>query len=146
VRGGCSVAHARRARPAPPAGVCRWIYTALVGDLSSLKTFRVEAHVGRKVAAWPFGSLDIGDQGLTVRSSLLPWIRPRSASRHAIGDISIHRQRRTLDYLRFTDSAGALSGVRLVLPVRPQRIVDELRSRGYSVTDRRKEGAPRAAP
>jgi hypothetical protein len=98
----------------------------------------VEAHVGRKVAGWPFGRLDIDDEDLTVRSSPLPWIRPRSASKQSIGNISLYR-RWSLDHLGFADSADALSKVRLALPVRSKRIVNELRSRGYPVIDRRKK-------
>lgn len=74
-----------------------------------------------------------------MRSSPLPWIRPRSASKQAIGDISLYR-RWALDHLRFADSAGALSGVRLELPIRSKSILGELSSRGYSVIDQRKSG------
>jgi hypothetical protein len=98
------------------------------------KSFRVEVHAGWKVAGWPFGKLDIDDEQLTVRSSPLPWIRPRSASREAIGEICL-RTMWPVYVLRFAESAGALAGVRVVLALRPNRILRELGSRGYSVID-----------
>lgn len=40
-----------------------------------------------------------------------------------------------LYYLRFADCAGDLAGVRLVIPIRPNQILRELKSRGYSVVE-----------
>lgn len=95
------------------------------------RTFSVEVHAGWKVAGWPFGKLDVDGQ-LTVRSAPWPWIRPRSASRESVGEIRV-RLMGSLHYLRFADCAGDLAGVRLVLPIRPNHILRELSSRGYSV-------------
>ncbi len=114
----------------------------LLVDVSDTKTFGVEVHAGRKVAGWPFGRLSISNEELTIRSSPLRWIRARSASRDAVGQISVHRWG-PLDILKFADASSAFSSVVLVLPVCPTRIVKELREHGYTVTERRPARFPR---
>jgi hypothetical protein len=87
----------------------------------------------------------MGDEELTMRSSPTGWIRARSASREAVGEISVYERTeirfsilrgRRLDDLRFEDPESPFSGVSLMLPRRTQ-IIEDLRARGYSVTDRR---------
>ena len=52
---------------------------------------------------------------------------------------------RRLDDLRFEDPGSPFFGVALVLPRRMQ-IIEDLRVRGYSVTDRRSSGSRRGYP
>jgi hypothetical protein len=69
----------------------------------------------------------------------------RSASRAAVGEISVYQRIeirlpifrwRRLAILRFEDPDSPFSGVSVGLPRRSQ-IIEDLRARGYSVTDRR---------
>lgn len=100
------------------------------------KTFAVGAYVGCKAAGWPFGRLDIDDDMITVRCAPIPWFSPLSVSREAITEISIYKNR-VLDHLKFNDSGAVFAKVSLDLPVRPRRIIKELRSRGYPLVDHR---------
>jgi hypothetical protein len=89
--------------------------------------------------------LVIGTGELTVRSAAERWIPSRSAGKDTVGEITVDgrleiwfpvlRWQRQ-DILRFEDPGSAFSGVTLTLPAR-KRVVEELRSRGYPVTDRR---------
>lgn len=100
----------------------------------------------RRGAGWLIGRLIVGNDALIVRSSVIPWIPARSAGIDEVGEISVdwilhvdlpvvHWRRR--EVVRFEDSASALFGVSLELHGRKQ-IVEELRARGYSVTDKRR--------
>jgi hypothetical protein len=106
----------------------------------------VLVRTGDRGMSWPMARLIVGRRELTVRSALERWIPTQSASREAVGEILVDgtikvtlpvlRWRR-LDILRFEDPGSPFAGVTLTL-ARRKRIVEELRSRGYSVTDRRR--------
>ena len=105
-----------------------------VPGLTPCQSFAVEAYVGRKAGGWPFARFDVGPAGLRVRLTF-PWFTARSAARQTITVISVGRS--TARYcVRFEDSAGALANVHVHLPVRPDRVIEELRRSGYVVTDR----------
>jgi hypothetical protein len=53
------------------------------------RSFGADIQVGRRGVRWPFGRFVISDEELTVRSSPTRWIRVRSASREAVGEISV---------------------------------------------------------
>jgi hypothetical protein len=116
-----------------------------VSGVKASRSFGADIQVGRREVRWPFGRFVIGDGELTVRSSPSRWIRARSASREAVGEISVYERveirfpvlrGRRRDDLRFEDPGSPFFGVALMLP-RRIRIIEDLRARGYSVTDRR---------
>jgi len=107
---------------------------------SSWRSFAVEAHAGRKIAGWPRGRFDIGADGLRVRLGF-PWFVTRSADKDAITLVSVARTVTGIWCVRFDDSSQRLADAHIHLPVRAQRIIDELRQSGYAVTDR-KTGQP----
>ena len=107
---------------------------------SSWRPFAAEAYAGRKIAGWPLGRFDVGADGLRVRL-LFPWFVTRSASKDAITSVSAARTVPGVWCLRFEDSGQLLADAHVHLPVRAQRIIDELRQCGYAVTDR-KTGQP----
>jgi hypothetical protein len=120
-----------------------------VNGVKASRSFGADIQVGRRGARWPFGRFVIGDEELTVRSSPIRWIRARSASREAAGEISVYERveirlpilrGRRLDDLRFEDPGSPFFGVTLMLPTRMQ-IIEDLRARGYAVTDRRPAGS-----
>jgi hypothetical protein len=101
----------------------------------------VDLTVGRRGVRWPLGRFIVRDQELAVRASLAGWWIPeRSVSRDAVGEISVSSRIvvhlpllhwRRVEVVRF-GPASAFADVWLKVP-RRRRIVDELRSRGYSV-------------
>jgi hypothetical protein len=107
---------------------------------SSWRSFAVEAHAGRKIAGWPLGRFDVGAEGLRVRLGF-PWFVARSAGQDAVTSVSVTRVVTGVWCLRVEDSGQRLADVHVHLPVRAQRIIDQLRQRGYTVTDR-KTGQP----
>jgi hypothetical protein len=116
-----------------------------VSEVRASRSVGADVQVGRRGVEWPFGRFVIGDEELTVRSSLTRWIRVRSASKNAVGEISFYERVEIylpilhwhrLDNLRFEDPDSPFFGVSLMLP-RRTRIIEELRARGYSVIDRR---------
>jgi hypothetical protein len=107
---------------------------------SSWRSFAVEAHAGRKIAGWPRGRFEVGADGLQVRLGF-PWFVTRSADKDAITNVSVARIVPGVWCVRFDDSGQRLADVHIHLPVRAQRIIDELRQCGYAVTDR-KTGQP----
>lgn len=104
---------------------------------------RADLTVGRRGVRWPYGRFVVGDHELTVRASLTGWwIRERSVSKDAVGEISVSSRIvvhlpvlrwRRVEVVRF-GPGSAFADVRLRVP-RRRRIADELRGRGYSVTD-----------
>ena len=72
---------------------------------------------------------------------LFRWFVTRSASKDAITSVSAARTVPGVWCLRFEDSGQLLADAHVHLPVRAQRIIDELRQCGYAVTDR-KTGQP----
>jgi hypothetical protein len=106
----------------------------------SWRSFAVEAHAGRKIAGWPLGRFDVGAGGLQVRLGF-PWFVTRSAGKDAITCVSMAKIVPGVWCVRFEDSGQRLADVHVHLPVRAQRIIDELRHCGYPVTDR-KTGQP----
>jgi hypothetical protein len=116
-----------------------------VSEVGATRSVGADIRVGRRGVGWPFGRFVIGNEELTVRSSPALWIRARSASRGAVGGISVYERVdiqlpilywRRLDNLRFEDPDSPFFGVSLMLP-RRTRIIEELRARGDTVTDRR---------
>jgi len=107
---------------------------------SSWRSFAVEAHAGKKITGWPLGRFDVGADGLRVRLRF-PWFVTRSAAKDAITSVSVARIVTGVWCVRFEDSGQRLAGVHVHMPVRAQRIIDELRQYGYPVTNR-KTGQP----
>jgi hypothetical protein len=97
-------------------------------------------HAGRKIAVWPLGRFDVGAQCLRVRLRF-PWFVTRSAAQDAVTSVSVARVVTGAWCVRFEDSGQRLADVHVHLPVRAQRVIDELRQCGYPVTDR-KTGQP----
>jgi hypothetical protein len=102
----------------------------------SWRSFTVEAHAGKKIAGWPLGRFDVGVQGLRVRLGF-PWFVTRSAGQDAITSVSLTRVVPGVWCIRFEDSSQRLADVHVHLPVRAQRIIDQLHQCGYTVTDRK---------
>jgi hypothetical protein len=103
------------------------------------RSFAVEAYAGRRIAGWPLGRFDVGAEGLQVRLRF-PWFVTRSSGKDATTRVSVARAI-TGVCVRFEDSGQRLADVHVHLPVRAQRIIDELRQYGYAITDR-KTGHP----
>ena len=101
-----------------------------------VRSFAVGAYVGRKAASWPFARLDVADDSITVRCWPLPWFGAHTARKNTILEISLQKNL-VLDHLKFQDSEKSLAGVSVDLPIRPKRVISELKARGYPVTDRR---------
>ena len=113
----------RDARASNPAAAPSW------------RSFAVEAHAGRKIAGWPLGRFDIGADRLRMRLGF-PWFVTRSAGTDTITLILVARIFPGIWCVRFEDSGQRLADVHIHLPVRAQRVIDELRQCGYAVTDR----------
>ena len=107
-----------------------------------VRSFAVGAYVGRKAAGWPFARLDVADDSITVRCWPLPWFGPRMVNKRAIIEISL-KKNTVLDHLKFIDSENSFARVSVDLPIRPKRVISELRARGYPVVDRRPKMLPR---
>jgi hypothetical protein len=102
----------------------------------SSRTFIVGVWVGRRIVSWPFGRLDINDDSLGVRSRPAFQLRGREAVKGSVQTISIKRRSGTT-LLKIRDSGDAFSSVIVQMPLGSAKIVDELRRRGYPVTDER---------
>ncbi|HUL27702.1 MAG TPA: hypothetical protein VLW44_18240 [Streptosporangiaceae bacterium] len=124
----------------PPGPAPRDAHAGNPAATPSWRSFAVEAHAGKKIAGWPLGRFDIGAQGLLVRLRF-PWFVTRSAGKDAITGVSMARIVPGVWCVRFEDSSQRLADVHVHMPVRAQRIIDELRQCGYTVTDR-KTGQP----
>lgn len=120
----------------PPGPSCREAGAGSPAAAPSWRSFAVEAYAGRKIAGWPLGRFDIGPEGLRVRL-LFPWFITRSAAKDTITVVSVARTVTGVCCVRFEDSGQCLADVHAHLPVRAQRIIDELRRCGYVVADRR---------
>ncbi len=107
---------------------------------SSWRSFAVEARAGRKIAGWPLGRFDVGADRLRIRLGF-PWFMAQSADKDAITSVSVARVVPGVWCVRFDDSGQRLADAHIHLPVRAQRIIDELHQCGYAVTDR-KTGQP----
>jgi len=86
------------------------------------------------------GRLDLGADDVRVRLPF-PWLETRSATKDTITLVTVDRTIAGAWCVRFEDSGQRLADVHVHLPVRAQRIIDELRRRGYPVADR-KTGQP----
>jgi hypothetical protein len=106
----------------------------------SWRSFAVEAYVGRKTAGWPLGRFGVRAEGLRVRVGF-PWFITRSTGKDTITVVSVARTWAGIWCVRFEDSGQRLADVHVLLPVRAQRIIDELRRCGYAIADR-KTGEP----
>lgn len=120
--------------------------TANAGGRSFRAWIQVESGAGRGRSG--SGWFVVGDQGLGVRPSPLIrwWIPERSAGKDAVGDISVDQLLRVSlpviswrrrETVRFENPQCPLSGVLIELS-RRARVAEELRARGYAVTDRRR--------
>ena len=136
----CPMADNGSTTPAGPTGPA---FADADGDpplvAPSRRSFAVEACSGRKIAGWPLGRFDIGADGLQARLTF-PWFLTRSADKDTITVVSVARTV-TGTCVRFEDSGQRLADMHVHIPVRPQRIIDQLRRCGYPVTDR-KTGQP----
>jgi hypothetical protein len=115
-----------------------------VGQTDATKTvslFQVQS--GRRSTGWPLAKLIVSSQELTVWSALNRWIPTQSASKDAVGEILLDRRLHVtlpllrwqrLDVLTF-DPGSPFGGLTATL-ARRTRIAEELRCRGYTVTDR----------
>jgi hypothetical protein len=101
---------------------------------TSWRSFAVEAYIGRKAAGWPLARFDVGAQILQVRL-LFPWFVTRSAGRDTITFVSVARHVGPIWCVRFHDTGQRLADVHVHMPLRAQRIIDELRRHEYTVTD-----------
>jgi hypothetical protein len=104
------------------------------------RSFAAGAHAGRKIAGWPLGRFDVGEDRLRVRLGF-PWFITRSAGKDSITIVSVARIVPGVWCVRFDDSGQRLADAHIHLPVRAQRIIKELRQCGYTVIDR-KTGQP----
>jgi hypothetical protein len=119
-----------------------------VGEDGASRTYRAEIRIdsgpghGRS-AGRAVGRLVVGHDKLIIRSALARWIPPRSASKEAVGDITVVEQVRIglpalrwrrLEIVRFTDPASPFYGVSVMLS-RGDQIFEELRARGYAIRD-----------
>lgn len=86
------------------------------------------------------GRLDLGADDLQIRLPF-PWFVTRSAAKGTITLVTVDRTVVGAWCVRFEDSGQRLADVHVHLPVRAQRIIDELRRHGYAVADR-KTGQP----
>jgi hypothetical protein len=107
---------------------------------SPWRSFAVEAHAGRKIAGWPLGRFDLGADQLRVRLGF-PWFITRSAGKDAITIVSVARIVPGVWCVRFDDSGQHLADAHIHLPIRAQRIINQLGQCGYAVTGR-KTGQP----
>ncbi len=99
---------------------------------ASYRSFCVQVKVGFRIAGWPFGRLDIGDEELRVRTWLLPSVRRHSVRKEAVTKIYSY-QRAGRHRLKFEDTGGAFAKVSVSLLTGRRAIVEELRYRGYPV-------------
>ena len=88
------------------------------------------------------GRFDVGAEGLRVQLRF-PWFVTRAAGKDAITSVSVTRILPGIWCVRFEDSGQRLADVHVHLPVRAQRIIDQLHQCGYRITDR-KTGQPTA--
>jgi len=95
-----------------------------------VRSFAVGAYVGRKAAGFPFARLDVADDSITVRCWPLPWFGAHTVSKNAILEISLQKNL-VLDHLKFIDSDECFARVSVDLPIRPKRVISELKARGY---------------
>jgi hypothetical protein len=119
--------------------------TTHAGGRSFRACIQIESGSGRGRGG--IGWFTVGDQGLSIRpwSLIRWWIPERSASKDAVGVISVDQilhvylpiiRWRRRETVRFENPGCPLSGVMIELR-RRARIVDELRAQGYAVMDKR---------
>jgi hypothetical protein len=108
-------------------------------EFVGVRSFRVEAFIGRRVAGWPFSRFDISSSELRVRLSF-PWFISRSQQATAIRAVIVKRR---LDryWIGFDDAAGNLSDARVHPIYRYQQVIGELRRCGYNVVGDTSRGA-----
>ena len=104
--------------------------------MPATQTFTVGARLGRRIAGWPFGRLDVADDGLGLRFWPAARFSPRSAPKGTIVTVRI-RRRYLRTFLDIEDSAGVFRDVGLEIPYGVSRLVSELNCRGYPVIDQR---------
>ena len=75
------------------------------------------------------GRFDVGAEGLRVRLGF-PWFVTRSAGQDAVTSVLVTRVVTGVWCLRVEDSGQCLADVHVHLPVRAQRIIDQLRQCG----------------
>jgi hypothetical protein len=100
------------------------------------QTFTVGARLGRRVAGWPFGRLDVADDALGLRFRPAGRFSPRSAAKDTVVAVRV-RRRHLRTFLDIEDSGGVFRDVGLEIPYGVGRLVGELRGRGYPVIDQR---------
>lgn len=96
------------------------------------KTFVVSALIGHLAGTpWPLGRLYVSDEAIAVRTLF----KKRTCLKSEIIDISLERFGPQYQLL-FVDAAGTMADVAVVLIMRTEGVVGELRRRGYPVMDR----------
>jgi hypothetical protein len=101
-------------------------------DSAPIRSFAVEAFVGRRVTGWPFARFDISSSELRVRLSF-PWFITRSQQATAIRAVIVTRRFGDMYWIHFDDAAGNLGEVHVYPIYRRQQMIDELRRCGYDV-------------
>lgn len=102
------------------------------------KTFVVSALIGHAVGTpWPFGRLHISDETVTVSTVF----KGKTCLKSEITGISLQKFG-PQNQLLFEDATGKMAGVTVVLSMRVEGVVGELRRRGYPVVDRRPRFLP----
>lgn len=108
-----------------------------MSSVEEFRSFAVEASVGHRMSGWPFARFNVGPQALQVKLSF-PWFASRAAAKSTIGTVSVGSSKISgRACFRFGAPAGSLADVRVYVPFRPDRIIDELRRCGYEVADER---------
>jgi len=101
-------------------------------DSAHIRSFAVEAFVGRRATGWPFARFDISSSELRIRLSF-PWFTTRSQQATAIRAVIATRRFGDMYWIGFDDGAGSLGDVHVHPICRRQQIIDELRRCGYHV-------------
>jgi hypothetical protein len=107
----------------------------LGGELM-MRTFPVGTYVGRKVAGWPFGRLDVSETEVSVRCWPFAWFTTRSVAKENVAGVSVKRKM-ARSMLTIDDSAGDFAGVSVEISVGAGKIIDEFKRCGYPVHDNR---------
>lgn len=102
------------------------------------KKFRVTYFDGLRAASWPLGTFTICDHRLAFRFWFRLWISPRLVPRGAIERIEVYHNL-GVAHLRVSGVEAPLN-LRVQLPYSVDRVVLELRSRGYPLVDLRGQG------
>jgi hypothetical protein len=99
---------------------------------ADIRSFAVEAFVGRQASGWPFSRPDISSRELRVRLSF-PCLTMRSQQAAAIRAVVVKPRLGNMCCIGFDDTVGNLRDVHVHPLYRRQQMIDELRRCGYQV-------------